>query len=58
MEVPAVSLPRQGISGRREPRWGGQALAGPHSTLLGPDLGPPDSIAGVQHRSAPSEPLT
>ena len=36
--MPEVRLPRQGISGRLEPRWGGQALAGPHSTLLGPDL--------------------
>lgn len=45
-EVPEVSLPRQGISGRREPRWGGQALAGPHSTLLGPDLGPQTASLG------------
>lgn len=54
--MPEVRLPRQGISGLREPRWGGQALAGPHSTLLGPDLG--RQTASLGFSSAPSEPLT
>ena len=54
--MPKVRLLRQEISGLREPRWGGQALAGPHSTLLGPDLG--RQTASLGFSSAPSEPLT